>query len=63
MPASEVPRISPEFLQEERETLGSWFFAQEYECRFMESETQAFRREDVEAAFEQGVEPWSFLKG
>ena len=61
VPASEVPRISPEFLEEERATLGSWFFAQEYECRFMESETQAFRREDVEAAFELGVEPWSFL--
>lgn len=63
VPATEVPRISPEFLAEERETLGSWFFAQEYECRFMESETQAFRREDIEAAFEQEVEPWSFLKG
>lgn len=57
----EVPRISPQFLQEERETLGSWFFAQEYECRFMESETQAFRLEDVQVAFALGVEPWTFL--
>jgi hypothetical protein len=58
VPASEVPRISPEFLEEERQTLGAWFFAQEYECRFMEAETQAFRREDVERMFEQEVEPW-----
>ncbi|MEJ7569017.1 MAG: hypothetical protein WKF41_12210 [Gaiellaceae bacterium] len=58
VPATEVPRISPGFLAEERETLGSWFFSQEYECRFMEAETQAFRREDVERAFEQEVEPW-----
>jgi hypothetical protein len=60
VPATEVPRISPEFLQEERQTLGAWFFAQEYECRFMEAETQAFNREDIERAFEQEVEPWIF---
>ena len=59
VPAAQVPRISAEFLAEERRTLGPWFFAQEYECRFMEAETQAFRREDVERAFEQEVEPWS----
>ena len=60
VPAVEVPRISAEFLAEEREELGPWFYEQEYECRFMEAETQAFRREDVERAFEQEVEPWSF---
>jgi hypothetical protein len=60
VPASEVPRISGEFLEEERQTLGEWFFAQEYECRFMDAETQAFRREDIDRAFEQEVEPWSF---
>jgi hypothetical protein len=58
VPAAEVSRISAEFLEEERRTLGPWFFAQEYECRFMEAETQAFRREDVERALRQEVEPW-----
>jgi hypothetical protein len=44
VPAEECPRISPEFLEEERRTLGEWWFAQEYECRFLDAESQAFRR-------------------
>jgi hypothetical protein len=32
--ASQVPRIAPVFLDEERRALGSSWFAQEYECRF-----------------------------
>jgi hypothetical protein len=56
--ASEVPRISPEFLEEERRTLGQWWFEQEYECKFLDAESQVFRREDVDAMFEEEVEAW-----
>jgi len=58
IPATEVPRISPEFLEEERRALGEWWFEQEYMCRFLDAETQAFRREDVNRAFEEEVETW-----
>jgi Terminase large subunit, T4likevirus-type, N-terminal len=34
IPATKIPRISPEFLDEERRTHGDAFFRQEYECSF-----------------------------
>jgi hypothetical protein len=58
VPATQVPRISPEFLEEERRTLGEWWFEQEYMCRFLDAETQAFRREDIDRAFEEEVQAW-----
>ena len=58
VPATKVPRISPEFLAEERRTLGEWWFEQEYMCRFLDAETQAFRREDIDRAFEEEVQAW-----
>jgi len=58
VPASQCPRISEEFLEEERRSMGEWWFAQEYECRFLDSETQPFGREDVDRAFTEEVEPW-----
>lgn len=58
VPAAECPRISPSFLEEERRVLGEWWYAQEYECRFLDAETQPFGREDVERAFEEKVEAW-----
>lgn len=45
--ASEVPRISAEFLVEERRSLGAWRYAQEYEGAFAEGDDQLFRYEDV----------------
>lgn len=57
VPASECPRISPEFLEEERGSLGPWWHAQEYECRFMETDDQVFGYEVVEAALTAEVTP------
>jgi hypothetical protein len=57
--AEECPRISPEFLAEERRNLGEWWFRQEYFCEFLDSQSQAFRREDVEAMFSEEVEGWA----
>lgn len=58
IPATNVPRISPDFLDEERRTMGEWWFAQEYECQFLDAETQPFGREDIERAFEEETEAW-----
>lgn len=58
VPAAECPRISEEFLEEERRSMGEWWWAQEYGCEFLDAETQPFGREDVERAFEEEVEAW-----
>jgi hypothetical protein len=57
VPASQVPRITPEFLEEERKALGEWFFSQEYLCEFRETEDSVFPAEVVEAAFTDDVMP------
>ncbi|TFH54368.1 MAG: terminase [Methanothrix sp.] len=59
IPASMCPRISPEFLEEERRVLGSYWYEQEYGCNFLDSQTQIFRREDVDAMFSEPVEAWN----
>jgi hypothetical protein len=56
--ASLCPRISPAFLEEERRELGEWWFQQEYECRFLDAESQAFRSEDIARAFAERVDVW-----
>jgi hypothetical protein len=56
--ASDCPRISPIFLEEERRNIGQWFYQQEYECEFLDAETAAFRSEDIERAFKQDIEQW-----
>lgn len=58
IPARRCPRISQAFLEEELRAMGNWWFAQEYECRFQESESQPFEREFVEQAFSEEVEAW-----
>lgn len=58
VPAEECPRISPEFLEEEQETMGDWWFQQEYCCRFLDALTAAFRSEDIERIIKPGVEQW-----
>jgi hypothetical protein len=55
--ASECPRIPPAFLAEEREALGQWWYAQEYECRFMEAVDSVFTTELIEAALTDEVAP------
>jgi hypothetical protein len=55
--AEECPRIPPEFLEEERATLGPWWFAQEYECRFMDTVDQVFATEVIDKAITDEVAP------
>lgn len=49
--ATEVPRISPEFLEEERQALPDRVYRQEYLCSFEEAEGQVFDSESIETAF------------
>ncbi len=58
VPATQCPRISPAFLEQERRTLGPWWFEQEYLCQFADAQTQAFRREDIDHAFREEVDVW-----
>ena len=53
IPAAECPRIAPEFLAEMREKMGDWWYEQEFNCRFMDAQSSAFRSEDIEAAVQE----------
>jgi hypothetical protein len=57
VPASEVPRISETFLEEECRALPARVFRQEYECSFEETEDQVFSYEDVDNAITADVTP------
>ena len=57
VPAAECPRITPEFLAEERDALPSYIYRQEYECSFEETEDQIFTHEMVQAAVTPDVKP------
>ena len=55
--ADQCPRISPEFLAEERASLGDYWYSQEYELCFRDVIDAYFRAEDIEAALVNDVEP------
>jgi hypothetical protein len=48
--ARECPRISAEFLEQQRRKLGPILFAQEYECEFIDAASSAFSSEMVAMA-------------
>jgi hypothetical protein len=57
VPATQVPRISPEFLEEERAAMGLWWYEQEYLCQFKEAVDSVFTHEQVMAALSDEVKP------
>jgi hypothetical protein len=57
IPATQCPRISETFLEEERRSLPHRVFRQEYQCSFEETEDQVFSLEDVQAAITPEVTP------
>jgi len=57
VPARECPRISEEFLEEERRALPSWVYRQEYETSFEETEDQVFTAEMIDGAISPDVTP------
>lgn len=60
IPATECPRITPEFLAEEKQNMGEWWFQQEYMCRFLDAQSAAFRSEDIDRIIQPEVESWAF---
>jgi hypothetical protein len=55
--AYDVPRISKEFLEEEKSFLPVWVFSQEYMCEFSDMVDGAFSYDDVHAALDDSVKP------
>jgi hypothetical protein len=60
VPATKCPRISEEFLAEERESMPEWWYLQEYDCQFMETEDQIFTHAMIEAARDDELEEHRF---
>ena len=56
--ARECPRITPEFLEEERDKIGDWRFRQEYMCEFTDTEEAFFSSELADAMMSKELEAW-----
>src|SRR6516165_3015372 len=54
----ECPRISAEFLEQQRKKLGPLIFAQEFEGEFTDAESSAFSSELIELALVDDFEPF-----
>ena len=57
VPATDCPRIPGAFLEEERRSMGQWWYSQEYECRFMDAQDSVFCYDDILAALSADVAP------
>jgi hypothetical protein len=55
--AEQCPRISPQFLAEERRALGERWFRQEYDCEFSECLDAVFSWADIQAALSDNIQP------
>ena len=55
--AYDCPRISREYLEQERKAAGDWWFAQEYMCEFVETEDQVFSYDDIQRALNDEITP------
>jgi hypothetical protein len=55
--AHQCPRISASFLEAERRALGDLAFRSEYLVEFADTEDQAFRSEDIDAALDHTIAP------
>jgi hypothetical protein len=57
VPATEIPTITPEFLDSERKSLGDYWFQQEYMCKFLEPIGSLFTFDQIQSAFTDEVTP------
>ena len=57
--ARECPRISEEFLADERESMGEWRFRQEYLCEFVDTDEQFFSSELIDNMVDSKLEAWA----
>ncbi len=57
VPATACPRISEEFLREERAAMGEWWYRQEYLCQFSDTVDQVFGYDLVAGAMNDEITP------
>lgn len=57
IPATKCPRISPEFLEEERLSMPEWWFLQEYMCQFGDTIDGLFTHDQIMDAHSSDIEP------
>lgn len=57
--AEQCPRISDEFLKRERKSMPRWFYSQEYECSFEESQASVFDWTAIVDAAKGEVKQWT----
>ncbi len=58
--AHQCPRISPEWLEREKEAMPSFWFRQEFECEFVETMDSVFSFDEVQATLSDEIEPFYF---
>jgi hypothetical protein len=63
VPATQVSRITPEFLAEQRRSWPEFVYRQEYLCSFEETSDQVFTEEMILGALDDTVEPLEELRG
>jgi len=56
--ADECPRITAEFLEQEQQVLGNWWYSQEYNCEFLDSQNAIFTFDLLNRAREE-VSVWN----
>lgn len=56
--ASECPRISKQFLEDEKSALGPMRYSEEYECAFIDSDSSAFNSDLIKQALSDEFEPF-----
>lgn len=59
VPATQIPRISPEFLERERRALPAAWFDSEYMCKFVDPDNAMFTSDQIARAFDtpNDIEP------
>jgi hypothetical protein len=60
VPASECARIAPQFLEEQRKSMGDRWFRQEFCCEFMDTEGSLFDSELIRKAINYDIKPLEF---
>jgi hypothetical protein len=55
--ANDCPRIPRNWLEQERQSIGDWWYRQEYMTEFVESVDSVFRYEDIQRALDPKVTP------
>jgi hypothetical protein len=51
------PRIDREWLESERKMIGDWWYLQEYQCEFVETNDSVFSYDDIQSALDSSIKP------